>query len=81
MFGSILHGYGHSCVIFRHNVVPCGQLVLISGNTPIVTVPASEDEDVAEELVEDGDEDPDDEDENVQLKNKAMLSGKNQKRL
>ncbi len=35
---------------------------LISGNTPIVTVPASEDEDVAEEVVEDGDEDPDEED-------------------
>ena len=34
----------------------------ISGNTPIVTVPASEDEDVAEEVVEDGEEDPDDED-------------------
>ena len=31
LFGSILHGYGHSCVIFRHYVVPCGQLVLISG--------------------------------------------------
>ena len=30
---------------------------LVSGNTPITTVPASEDEDVAEEVVEDKDED------------------------
>ena len=43
-------------------VVPADLAPLISGNTPIVTVPASEDEDVAEEVVEDGDEDPDDED-------------------
>ena len=41
---------------------PADLAPLISGNTPIVTVPASEDEDVAEEVVEDGDEDPDDED-------------------
>ncbi|XP_023346301.1 band 7 protein AGAP004871 [Eurytemora carolleeae] len=34
------------------NLVP-----LVSGNTPITTVPASEDEDVAEEVVEDKDED------------------------
>lgn len=43
-------------------VDPADLAPLISGNTPIVTVPASEDEDVAEEVVEDGDEDPDDED-------------------
>ena len=43
-------------------VDPADLAPLISGNTPIVTVPASEDEDVAEEIVEDGDEDPDEED-------------------
>ena len=43
-------------------VDPADLAPLISGNTPIITVPASEDEDVAEEVVEDGDEDPDDED-------------------
>ena len=43
-------------------VDPADLAPLISGNTPIVTVPAAEDEDVAEEVVEDGDEDPDDED-------------------
>jgi len=43
-------------------VDPADLAPLISGNTPIVTVPASEDEDVAEEVVEDGEEDPDDED-------------------
>jgi len=43
-------------------VDPADLAPLISGNTPIVTVPASEDEDVAEEVAEDGDEDPDDED-------------------
>ncbi len=43
-------------------VDPADLAPLISGNTPIVTVPASEDEDVAEEVVEDGDEDPDEED-------------------
>jgi len=44
------------------DVDPADLAPLISGNTPIVTVPASEDEDVAEEVVEDGDEDPDEED-------------------
>ena len=43
-------------------VDPADLAPLISGNTPIVTVPASEDEDVADEVVEDGEEDPDDED-------------------
>ena len=43
-------------------VDPADLAPLISGNTPIVTVPASEDEDVAEEVVEDGDEGSDDED-------------------
>ena len=43
-------------------VDPADLAPLISGNTPIVTVPASEDEDVAEEVVEDGDEDHDEED-------------------
>ena len=44
------------------DVDPADLAPLISGNTPIVTVPAPEDEDVAEEVVEDGEEDPDDED-------------------
>ena len=44
------------------DVDPADLAPLISGNTPIVTVPASEDEDVAEEIVEDGDDDPDEED-------------------
>ena len=44
------------------DVDPADLAPLISGNTPIVTVPASEDEDVAEEVVEDGDEDHDEED-------------------
>ena len=43
-------------------VDPADLAPLISGNTPIVTVPASEDEDVAEEVVEDGDEDSEEED-------------------
>ena len=43
-------------------VDPADLAPLISGNAPIVTVPASEDEDVAEEVVEDEDEDPDEED-------------------
>ena len=43
-------------------VDPADLAPLISGNTPIVTVPASEDEDVAEEVVEDEDEDSDEED-------------------
>ena len=38
-------------------VDPADLTPLISGDTPIVTVPASEDEDVAEEVVEDEDED------------------------
>ena len=42
-------------------VDPADLAPLISGNAPIVTVPASEDEDVAEEVVEDEDEDPEDE--------------------
>ena len=36
---------------------PVDLVPLVSGNTPITTVPASEDEDVAEEVVEDKDED------------------------
>jgi len=44
------------------DVDPADLAPLISGNTPIVTVPASEDEDVAEEVVGDGDEDHDEED-------------------
>ena len=42
-------------------VDPADLAPLISGNAPIVTVPALEDEDVAEEVVEDEDEDPEDE--------------------
>ena len=43
-------------------VDPADLAPFISGNTPIVTVPASEDEDAAEEVVEDGDEDSEEED-------------------
>jgi len=43
-------------------VDPVDPAPFISGNTPIITTPASEDEDVAEEVVEDKDEDHDDED-------------------
>ena len=38
-------------------VVPANIIPLISGDTHIVTVPASEDENVAEDAVEDNDED------------------------
>ena len=38
----------------EEEVDPADLAPLISGNTPIVTVPASEDEDVAEEVVADG---------------------------
>ena len=38
-------------------VNPANLVPLVSGNTAITTVPASEDEDVAEEVVEDKDED------------------------
>ena len=38
-------------------VDPADLAPLISGNTPIITVPALEDEDVAEEVVKDKDED------------------------
>ena len=40
-------------------VVPADITPLISGDTPIVTVPASEKENVAEDVVEDSDEDED----------------------
>ena len=43
-------------------VVPVDPAPFISGNTPIITALASEDEDIAEEVVEDKDEDHDDED-------------------
>ena len=43
-------------------VVPVDPATFISGNSQIITAPASEDEDVAEEVVEDKDEDLDDED-------------------
>ena len=43
-------------------VNPANLIPLVSGNTPIVTVPASEDENVAEDVVEDGDEDEEMED-------------------
>ena len=42
-------------------VNPADLIPLVSGNTPIVTVPASEDENVAEDVVDDGDEDEDEE--------------------
>ena len=38
-------------------VVPANIITLISGDTPIVTVPAFQDENVAEDAVEDNDED------------------------
>ena len=38
-------------------VVPANIIPLISGDTPIVTVPASEDENIAEYVVEDNDDD------------------------
>ena len=41
---------------------PADLTPLVSGNTPIVTVPASEDENVAEDVVEDRDEDEEMED-------------------
>jgi len=41
----------------KDEVDPADLTPLISGDTPIVTVPALEDEDVAEEVVEDKDED------------------------
>ena len=41
----------------RDGVVPANIIPLISGDTHIVTVPASEDENVAEDAVEDNDED------------------------
>ena len=40
-------------------VDPADITPLVSGDTPIVTVPASEDENVAEDVVEDSDEDED----------------------
>ena len=43
-------------------VNPADLIPLVSGNTPIVTVPASEDENVAEDVVDDGDEDEEMED-------------------
>ena len=43
-------------------VNPANLIPLVSGNTPIVTVPASEDENVAEDVVDDGDEDEEMED-------------------
>ena len=46
----------------QDEVEPANLAPLISGNVPIITIPASEDEDVAEEIVEDKNEDHDDED-------------------
>ena len=43
----------------EEEVDPADITPLISGDTPIITVPASEDEKVAEDVVEDGDEDED----------------------
>ena len=43
-------------------VNPANLVPLVSGNTPIITIPASEDENVAEDVVEDGDEDEEMED-------------------
>ena len=43
-------------------VDPTGLAPLVSGNDPIVTAPASEDEDVAEDVVEDGNDDEEMED-------------------
>ena len=38
-------------------VNPANMIPLVSGNTPIITIPASEDEDVAKDVLEDKDED------------------------
>ena len=46
----------------QDEVEPANLAPLISGNAPIITIPALEDEDVAEEIVEDKDENHDDED-------------------
>ena len=43
-------------------VVPVDPATFTSGNSQIITAPASEDEDVVEEVVEDKDEEHDDED-------------------
>jgi len=43
----------------EEEVDPADITPLISGDTPIITVPASEDENVAEDVVEDSDEDED----------------------
>ena len=43
----------------ENGVNPANLAPLVSGNTPIITVPASEDENVAEDVVEDSDEDED----------------------
>jgi len=46
----------------QDEVEPANLAPLISGNAPIITIPALEDEDVAEEIVEDKDENHDDDD-------------------
>ena len=38
-------------------VNPANMIPLVSGNTPIITIPASEDEDVAKDVLENKDED------------------------
>ena len=49
-------------------VDPADLTPLISGDTPIVTVPASENEDVTEDVVEDSDEDEEMEELNKEVK-------------
>ena len=43
--------------LYEDGVNPANLIPLVSGNTPIITIPASEDEGVAEDVVKDRDED------------------------
>ena len=54
--------YVEAVELDEDEVNPADLIPLVSGNTPIVTVPASEDENVAEDVVDDGDEDEEMED-------------------
>jgi len=60
-------------------VDPADLTPLVSGNAPIVTAPASEDEDVAKDVVEDGDEDEEMEDV-PQILREALIAWRNSTR-
>ena len=51
--------YVEEAELDEDGVNPANLIPFVSGNTPIITVPASEDENVAEDVVEDSDEDED----------------------